>query len=90
MVESEYDRYDAVGLARLIATRDVPPGELIEIAISLSDYLACHGLPDLADGNADTIRCEQDAEMGRPSAIVTRMILEGKMPTDLWLAWRPR
>jgi len=33
MVESEYDRYDAVGLARLIATRDVPPGELIEAAI---------------------------------------------------------
>ena len=33
MVESEYDRYDAVGLARLIATRDVPSGELIEAAI---------------------------------------------------------
>ena len=34
MVEDEYDRYDAVGLAGLIASGELAPAELIETAIS--------------------------------------------------------
>ena len=34
MVEDEYDRYDAVGLAGLISKGELAPAELIETAIS--------------------------------------------------------
>ncbi|MDB3946209.1 amidase family protein, partial [Gammaproteobacteria bacterium] len=39
MIGSEYDRYDAIGLAGLIAKKDLTPAELIETTINRIESL---------------------------------------------------
>ena len=39
MIGEEYDRYDAIGLAGLIATKELTPSELIETTINRIESL---------------------------------------------------
>ena len=45
MVEDEYDRYDAVGLAGLISKGELAPAELIETAISGIESMYASAMP---------------------------------------------
>jgi len=52
---------------------------------ALACYLARHGLIESVGQEPCIVRAEQGYEMGRPSLVTTSVVLDGKVPTDLWV-----
>ncbi len=52
---------------------------------ALACYLARHGLINVRGNVPCTVRAEQGYEINRPSLITTHMVLDGNVPTDIWV-----
>jgi PhzF family phenazine biosynthesis protein len=66
-----------------VGTPEVPAAGTTNRALSC--YLVRHDLLECSDGKSRTVTSEQGYEMDRPSAVTTRMALDDKTPTDLWV-----
>jgi len=52
---------------------------------ALACFLARHGLIESVGQEPCIVRAEQGYEMGRPSLVTTSVVLDGTVPTDLWV-----
>jgi trans-2,3-dihydro-3-hydroxyanthranilate isomerase len=66
-----------------VGTPEVPAAGTTNRALSC--YLVRHDLLECSDEKSHTVTSEQGYEMGRPSGVITRMALDGKTLTDLWV-----
>ena len=66
-----------------VGTPEVPAAGTTNRAVAC--YLARHKLIAPEAGATTCIRTEQGFEIQRPSLVVTRMTLNGNLPTDIWV-----
>ena len=66
-----------------VGTPEVPAAGTTNRALSC--YLVRHDLLECSDGESCAVTSEQGYAMDRPSVVTTRMALDGKTPTDLWV-----
>ena len=66
-----------------VGTPEVPAAGTTNRALAC--YLARHNLIAPEAGTTARIRAEQGYEIQRPSLVVTRMTLNGNLPTDIWV-----
>jgi len=66
-----------------VGTPEVPAAGTTNRALSC--YLVRHDLLECSDEKSHTVTSEQGYEIDRPSVVTTRMALDGKTPTDLWV-----
>jgi PhzF family phenazine biosynthesis protein len=66
-----------------VGTPEVPAAGTTNRALSC--YLVRHDLLECSDGESCAVTSEQGYAMDRPSVVTTRMALDGKAPTNLWV-----